>query len=175
MRLCHLYVPACKLGSGDCMSEYPTIKDLNNRGHDILRTQVGASAFHFPSKTQGGCFSSQHRFNIGNLPKLEGKGSSSSSFIPFLLFSLCPLLLLLSLLFLLFLFLLFSSFFFSLEKPLRKFLPNVSCASRIVCLSLNQSPAKRNGIIMTDLYRAILFNKLIAGVKSTFLLPDVAR
>lgn len=142
----------------------------------------------FPSEVQGGWFSSQHQFNIGNLPEREGRGSSSS-FIPFLIPPLpfCPLLpppL---------------SFFFSpFSSPPSLFLPpppllfspshslpsppffSKSSPSRNLPFTshvpaVNHQQRGMGLLIMTVLYRAILVNNLVAGIKLAFPIPDLAQ
>lgn len=61
-------------------------------------------------------------------------------------------------------------FFLLLKEATQKFLPYVSRATRMICSSLSQSPAKRKGVIVTGSDRAVLVSTQYsaAGVKPAF-------
>ena len=68
------YVHADKLGNGWLYIAIPYCQRFKNQWHNILNTQITSFAFlGYPSKIQGGCFSSQNQFNLGNFPQLEGR------------------------------------------------------------------------------------------------------
>ena len=107
------YVYADKLGSGWLYIAIPYHQRFKKSVAQYSQHAITSFAFlGYPSKIQGGCFSSQDQFILGNFPQLEGRTlllrlspHSSFLFLPF------------SLLFLLLHFLLFCSSTFSKWIP----------------------------------------------------------
>lgn len=169
------------------VTEYPTVIDLNNQWHGLLWTEGGFSWFSFwgsgwliqlPAPVQHrklaqtrrqGLFFLLHPFPHSSSSVLSSPSSSALSFFfspfsspPSLFLPPPPLLFSPS-------HSLPSPPFFSKSSPSR----NLPFTSHVP--AVNPQQRGMGLLIMTVLYRAILVNNLVAGIKLAFPIPDLAQ